>query len=142
MRDGEGKQIVGFQGLFKELKLKAFGQELPDPYHLPTHLIVIPSLPTFSNLPYSYLPLLGKVCAPFLTLPLRWPYMPPTNQQLYHKTSLSPANPQVYHQTSPHSLGYKNRCGHFYKHLTEHLQSALPDHQKVVPLCWQRCLSQ
>ena len=86
-------------------------QELPDPYHSPTHLIVMPPPPPWATWPTPSYPLLGKVCSPLLTLPLESPYAPPTSQQVYFRTSLSPTNQQVSRCILRllFSLGHKNR---------------------------------
>ena len=42
-------------------------QELSSPYHLPTHLIVIPSPPSWATCPSPLCPLLRKICSPILT---------------------------------------------------------------------------
>ena len=84
-------------------------QELPDPYHRPTLLIVAP-LPHLVHLPTLYYD--ASYGAHSASRPIGH-YTPPTNQQAPHKTPLFPTNQQVSkYKTSPLSLGYKNRHDH------------------------------
>ena len=73
--------------------------------------IITISSSTLSNLAYSFLPLLGKACGPFLTLPLQGPYLLPTYRKVYLRTPLSPTHLQVSRCTARSllSLGYENR---------------------------------
>lgn len=93
--------------------------------------------PTSNNLAYSFLLLLGKVCGPLFTLPLKGSYIPPNNQQVYHKTPQFPTNqPVSWCIMKPlFFLSYKNRHDH-------HSLLALPVHQEVALLHLQHLLSQ
>ena len=63
-------------------------QELPDPYHCPTQLILMP-FPHLEQPAYSFLPSTRKDMWPTPhATPIEALYIP-TNQQVYHKTPLS-----------------------------------------------------
>ena len=129
-------KYVGFQGLSKEIKLKKPPAQIRITRPLSSQLShcncynVPQDLPTPATWHIPSCPLLGKVCGPLLTRHLQGQYMPPTNQQVYQKTSSFPskqqvyqktpsfpnqlADQQVYGKTSPLSLslGYKNSQDH------------------------------
>jgi len=112
-------------------------QELPDPHHPPTPLLVMPPPPREPS-PTPSCPLLRKVWGSFLTRPLQGLYKLPTNQQVYHKTPLSPTNQQV----SRYILRPLLSPWAIKTDTTMRWGSALPDYQEDVLLCYQHLLFQ
>ena len=89
-------------------------QELPDPYHHPTHLIAMLLPLHLKQLGLLFLPPTVKGMWPTPHPPsIYGPYKPPTNQQVYHKTPLPPIQQINRCNERPLlSLGYKNRRDH------------------------------
>ena len=103
--------FVGLQGPFKEIELKASGQDknhqslsLSHPSHC------LPPSPTLSNLAYSFLPPTRKGMWPTPHPTPTGSHMTSTNQQVHCKTPLSPTSQQVSRCILRPllSLGYKN----------------------------------
>ena len=99
---------VGLPGPFKETELKVSGQELPDPYHLPTHLTVMP--PTSFEQPGLLLP--NRYWKRYVahSSPI---YRGFIHQRVPRKAPFPPTNQQVSRcMLRLLSLGCKNRHDH------------------------------
>ena len=130
---------MGLQGPFKEIEIKASGQDKN--YQT---LTIAPPISLSCPLPHLELPgllLPAPYQEPYVATPHPapiGPYMPPTNQQVYRKTPLSPTNQQVSRCIlsplhSPWAIKTDRiRC----------LGSALPKYQEVILMCQQHLLSQ
>ena len=110
------------QVLPKEIKPKAFCQELPNPYHPTWHIVIATyfqrPLPTLRKLAYSFLPSTRKGIWPTPhPTPIGALYAPNQQTNVSEDASFPSQSKgwQLYHKTfllSPLSLGYKDKQDH------------------------------